>query len=242
MRTTTVVAASSAPRSTPQASATPGAAYASALPWTSRGASAPSPPRAHASARNASAREQRAAMAPRSSVAAPASTVTASSARRSDTVAPSGDDLAGPGVVANGLQRRARAVQHVLDLLAEERTRRDGRGQRAGSAAIADELDGLGPQHQPRRRRRRASPARAARAAIDRPERRDRDRVGGDCPTTRPGNEIDAADERARRNATPDGDRGPRPCLPARRCPGSSPRCGRTPPSPPPGRASRRPW
>src|SRR6266404_6892450 len=42
MRTTTTVADSSAPRTTPQAIATPGAANASAMPCTSRGASAPS--------------------------------------------------------------------------------------------------------------------------------------------------------------------------------------------------------
>ena len=87
-------------------------------------------------------------------------------------------------------------------------------------------------------RRPPARPARPARAREHRAERRDAERCRPSTRTTRPATRLTRPTKRATNSLA-----GPMievlgACLPARRCPGSSRRCGRTPPSPLPGRAS----
>ncbi len=85
------------------------------------------------------------------------STVTAPSAKRTATFAPSAR-RAGPGVVAHDLQRFAGAAQQVFDLLAEERPRGHGRLQRAVGAIGRCDRDRLRAHDEPHRIARLQAP------------------------------------------------------------------------------------
>ena len=169
IRMTTSVAASVAPRSTPHASATPGAAKMSAEPCSSRGPSAaaaigiaPTAQAKHSSS-TAILRFGHASALP-GGVFRQHGHGAFREAHRD--VRPFGEDRAGPGVVAHDLQRLAGAAQQVFDLLAEKRPRGHGRLQRAVGAIGRSDRNRLRTHDEPHRIARPSAPTRTVRASI----------------------------------------------------------------------------
>src|ERR1700704_1356452 len=165
MRATTTVAVSLAPRRTPHAIATPGAAKASDMPCTSRDASAPctTVPGARTSpasrGRNKARKPQR--LTTQGTATSAVGSLTLASLRkgppehgygvRGETKEDGcalGNERARPLVVTDDLQHFVRAARCVLDFLAEKCARHDGRGQQVRMCsfiAAPHDFDGFGP-------------------------------------------------------------------------------------------------